>query len=144
MTWKQIVQAADPTWRGNRSGVVDAVEEILWEMRQPQFRPGENEEFWLSEQGQIIASALYLSLQHELITPVEAGRIVYGSTPYASKYAVDLAKAGKLHAYPRPEWTKDVSAEHHRAKRGHVRKVFWLARRSEAEELARERMAQPA
>ena len=134
-----LARAADPAWTGDRSCVDQIVATVLWQLHKQPFEPGRDTAFWQSASGQILASALYNTHRDDLIKPVDAARILFAGASNPIAVMRDWVRAGRVHAFPRPEWSKNKKTPYQRQRRGSAAHVCWMVSRTEVENLARSR-----
>lgn len=122
--------------RSEVDGIVDLALRYLYV--QP-FTPGLDTEFWLSEAGQCIASALYQAHAHELVSPRSAGRMLWPDAERAEQWLRPHVAKRHLRAIPKPQWAEYAQTKYKRKERGNAARVGWFVCRSEVEEFARNR-----
>jgi hypothetical protein len=112
---------------------------VLWQLHKQPFEPGRDTAFWQSAAGQILASALYNAHRNDLIKPAEAARILFAEASNPIAVMRDWVRMGRVHAIPRPEWSKNKKTSYQRQRRGSESHVCWMVSRTEVENLARSR-----
>ena len=128
-----LEKAANPTWTGDRSFGDRVVETVLWQLHRQPFEPGRDNDFWQEAAGQLIASAIYNAHRADLVKPAEAARILFPDASNPIAIMRDWVRSGKLHAFPRPEWSKNKKTKYQRLRRGSIPHVCWMVSRGEVE-----------
>ncbi len=134
-----LEKAANPSWTGDRSFVDQVVETVLWQLHRQPFEPGRDSDFWQAPAGQLIAGAIYNAHRADLLKPAEAARILFPDASNPIAIMRDWVRSGKLHAFPRPEWSKNKKTKYQRERRGSIAHVCWMVSRAEVETWARVR-----
>ncbi len=132
-----LEKAANPVWTGDRTFVDQAVETVLWQLHRQPFEPGRDNDFWQGAAGQLIASAIYNAHLDDLVKPAEAARLLFPEASNPIAIMRDWVRSGKLHAFPRPEWSKNKKTKYQRLRRGSIAHVCWMVSRAEVEHWAR-------
>ncbi len=91
----------------------------------PSFIPGRNLDFWLAPAGQLLASVLYLAHQDELITPRQAGKMIWQGKERAENWLRPQVVNGRLRAIPKPAWAEDASTKSQRKRRASTPRIGW-------------------
>lgn len=136
---QKITHYAAPDWLGDRSEVDGLVSLALRYLYVQPFIPGQDTEFWQSEAGQCIASALYMAHSHELIAPRQAGRLLWPEADAPEHWLRPHVLKRHLRAIPKPGWAERQQTKYARKTRGNTARIGWFVCRSDVEQFARER-----